>query len=127
MPVRTIILILVLVVSACDTMRHVKCDDTVLVKIESPGNKFAAVSYRRSCANNTGRYTVVSLQELHQVSRDRSEPETILTLSGYHDVTTKWIDPNNLQITSPAVDNPSVVLTRVEVWRDVTISFNPDH
>src|SRR5215813_10380094 len=114
---------LVSVFGACDTMRHVKCDDMVLAKLESPGQQFVAVSYRRSCANNTGLYSVVSLQDLHASSRDQGAPETILTLSGYHDVSVTWTGPNTLQITSPALADSKTTMTRVEAWRGITISF----
>ena len=78
------LLMLVAFLSACNFMSHTHCDDGVLGQQRSRDGKIVAITYARSCANNTALYTWVGLQDTSTSSLPNAEIEPVLTMNqGY--------------------------------------------
>ena len=117
------LLMLVAFLGACDFMKHTRCDDKVLGQQRSPDGKIVAITYARSCANNTGLYTWVGLEDSSTSNQPNPEIEPVLTLKGTPEITVVWQSSGSLEIRSPGLQDPKGVLTREDSWRTVTISY----
>lgn len=115
-------LLLIAIFGGCDSMRHTRCNDTILSREKSPDSRFVAILYRRSCANNTGLYTWVGLQEVSTTMAD-TEIEPILTIAGTHDITAVWKNATNLAVDSEGLRNHKAVMTQKDAWKQITISY----
>lgn len=116
-------LLLIALLAGCDFMTHTRCDDKVLSKETSPDRKFVAITYARHCANSTGLYTWVGLEEASLPNQTNSETEAVLTIEGVHDIKAVWQNPRSLEIVSTGVLDGKKVLTQKDSWRTVTISY----
>ena len=117
------LLMLVAFLSACNFMSHTHCDDRVLGQQRSPDGKIVAITYARSCANNTALYTWVGLENTSTSSLPSAEIEVVLTMKGTHEITVVWQSSESLEIQSPGFQDPKAVPTREGSWRTVTISY----
>ena len=116
-------LFVVATLSGCDFMSHTHCEDKILVQEKSPDGKYVAILYHRSCANNTGLYTCVNLQETSETILSKTETQPVLTMKGVHDVTAVWSGPNSLEIKSAGLRDRWEVLTQESGWKTVNISY----
>lgn len=109
--------------AGCNSMRHTRCDDTVLSQEKSPDAKYVATLYHRSCANNTALYTWASLEGISATPTSEEEPIPILTISGFHEIKAIWISPNTLEIRSEGLNNQKAILTQENTWKGVRILY----
>ncbi len=116
-------LLLIATIGGCDFMSHTHCDDKILTQEKSVDGRYVAVLYHRSCANNTGLYTCVNLQEASTTLLSNGEAEPILTIRGLHDITATWTGPNSLEIKSEALQDQKAILTQQDKWKMVNISY----
>ena len=116
-------LLLIGVLCACDFMSHTRCDDKILSQEKSPDGKYMAILYHRSCANQTGLYTCVSLQETAGSSLSTGETQPVLTIRGFYEISGVWIGPNHLEIRSEGLQNQKAVLSQESSWKTVSISY----
>jgi len=112
-------LLLIVGLGGCDFMSHTHCDDTILSQQKSPDGKFLATLYHRSCANNTGLYTFVNVQEIS----GPGETKPVLTISGFHEISGVWVDPNHLEIRSEGLQNQKAILSQETNWKTIIISY----
>ncbi|HWP54456.1 MAG TPA: hypothetical protein VN476_09960 [Pyrinomonadaceae bacterium] len=115
-------IVMVAFFSACN-MSHTRCDDTELRRDKSPDGKYVAVTYHRSCANNTSQYTWVSLTEVNPGSFSKPETRPVLTLSGSYDITAIWADSDSLEVTCAGLADQKAVLTQESDWKTVHIRY----
>lgn len=107
---------------ACD-MSHTRCEDTELRREKSPDGKYTAVTYHRSCANNTAQYTWVSLIEVSEGSLSKSETRPVLTLKGAYEITATWNDSDTLEVACAGLADPKAVLTQENSWKTIQIRY----
>jgi len=119
----TLGLSLLIVFSSCDFMSHTHCDDKILSQEKSPDGKYMAVLYHRSCANNTGLYTCVNVQEITGSVFSKGEAQPVLALRGIHEISTTWTSANGLEIKSEGFKDQKTVLTRQDAWKTIKISY----
>ncbi len=82
-----------------------------------------AVLYHRSCANNTGLYTCVNVQEITGSVFSKGEAQPVLALRGIHEISTTWTSANGLEIKSEGFKDQKTVLTRQDAWKTIKISY----
>lgn len=116
-------LLLIGVLGACDFMSHARCEDRILSQEKSPDGKYIAILYQRSCANQTGLYTCVSLQETARSGLSTGEIQPVLTIRGFHEIDGVWIGPNHLEIKSEGLENEKAVVSQESSWKTVGISY----
>jgi len=116
-------LLLISTMGGCDLMSHTHCDDKILTQEKSVDGRYVAVLYHRSCANKTGLYTCVNLQEASTTLLSKGEAEPILTIRGFHGITAIWIGPNSLQIRSEGLNDQKAILTQHDNWKDIRIFY----
>lgn len=116
-------LLLIAGLGGCDFMSHTHCDDTILSQKESPDRKFVAILYHRSCANNTGLYTFVNLQEISEPPLSTAEIKPVLTIRGFHEISGVWTGPNLLEIRSEGLQDQKAILSQESNWKTVSISY----
>ena len=115
--------LVIAVLGGCDSMNHTRCNDKILSQEKSPDEKYVAIMYQRSCANNTGQYTCVNLQEAATTRLAEQEAEPVLTIRGFYKITATWTGPNSLEIRSEGLQDQKAVLTQHGSWKTVVISY----
>jgi hypothetical protein len=121
--ISTLGLLLITAFGGCDLMRHTHCDDEILSVEKSPDQKHVAILYHRSCANNSGLYTCVNLQEGPESVLSKGEIQPILTIKGFHKISAIWTSANTLEIKSPGLQDHKAILTQESSWKTVSISY----
>ena len=116
-------LLLIAGLGGCDFMSHTHCDDTILSQEKSPDGKFVAILYHRSCANHTGLYTFVNVQEISGPTFSTGETKPVLTIRGFHEISGVWVAPNHLEIRSEGLQDQKAVLSQESNWKTVSISY----
>ena len=116
-------LLLIAGMGGCDFMNHTHCDDTILNQEKSPDGKFVAILYHRSCANHTGLYTYVNVQEVSGPILSRSETKPVLTMRGFHEIRGVWVGPNHLEIRSEGLQDQKSILSQESNWKTISISY----
>lgn len=107
----------------CDLINHTRCDDKILTQEKSPDGKYVAVLYHRSCANNTGLYTCVNMQENLGARSSKGETQPILTIRGFHEIRAIWISPDTLEIQSGGLKLQKAILSKEERWKSISIHY----
>ena len=107
----------------CDFMSHTHCDDTILTQEKSPDGKYVAVLYQRSCANNTGLYTCVNLQESPATVLSKGQTQPVLTIRGFHEISAIWTGSNTLEIRSSGLKDQKAILSQENGWKTIIISY----
>jgi hypothetical protein len=118
------ILLVTALMAGCNSMNHVRCDDRVVSKEGSPDGRFVALSYARRCANNTGLYTWVGLEETSRTEESKGESEPVLTIQGIHNIKLVWQNSRSLAVELPKLLDGKGVVTQMDSWRTVTISYS---
>ena len=116
-------LFVIAMLGGCDLMNHTRCDDKILTQEKSPDGKYVAILYQRSCANNTGQYTCVNLQENPGTLSSKGETQPILTISGLYEIRATWNSPNTLEIQSDGLKLQKAILTQEDRWKSVSIHY----
>jgi hypothetical protein len=120
--ISTLSVLVIAMLGGCDLMNHTRCDDKILTHEKSPDGKYVAILYQRSCANNTGLYTCVNIQETPG-NFSKGETQPILTISGFHEIRAIWTSPNTLEIQSEGLKLQKAILTQEERWKSVSIHY----
>lgn len=118
-----LVVLMIPMLGGCDLMRHTSCDDKVLVQEKSPDGKYVAILYHRSCANNSGLYTCVNIQEVSNKVIAKPESQPILTIRGFHDISAIWSGPNNLELKTSGLTKQADILTQENGWKEILISY----
>ncbi len=116
-------LLVIAIAGGCDPMSHTHCDDKILIQQKSPGGKYEAIVYHRSCANSTGLYTCVNLQEIPGILSSKGETQPVLTIRGFYEISAIWTDPNTLEIRSVGLKDQKAILSQETTWKAVSISY----
>jgi hypothetical protein len=116
-------LFVIAMLGGCDLMTHTRCDDKILTQEKSPDGKYVAILYHRSCANNTGLYTCVNLQENPGTLSSKGETQPILTISGFYEIRATWNSPNTLEIHSDGLKLQKAILTQEGRWKSVSVYY----
>ena len=121
--VGTLSILLIATLGGCDFMSHTHCEDKILSEVKSSDQKHVAILYHRSCANDSGLYTCVNLQEAPGSLSSKGETQPILTIRGFHKISAVWTSSNSLEIKSAGLQDHKAILTQESNWKTVSISY----